>query len=107
MLPCLQGYKDGICWFFLHVGCNVGSDFTGGSRGMCWAHAPPMGPNSFIFAKQCPHRGSMPPMGNPVSTTGFKYCTLFEVNLTSQSKRINAQILFQLGGICLCNSLKD
>ena len=33
--------------------------------GACPVHAPPMGPNSFIFAyiftKKCPHQRSMPP----------------------------------------------
>ena len=47
-------------------------------RGCCW-HAPPTGPNSFVFAyvsaQKWPHRrsapptGRSPPMGNPVFTT--------------------------------------
>ena len=54
--------------------------FIGRSRGACWAHIPPMGPNSFIFvyifAKKAPTlevhaplMGPCPPMGNPGSTT--------------------------------------
>ena len=47
------------CCAFNHV--NIG-----GSRGGVPAHAPPMGPNSFVFAyiftEKCPRRRSTPPL---------------------------------------------
>ena len=45
---------------------RCGNICIGGSRGACRAHAPPTGPNSFvfayIFAKKCPCRRSTPPL---------------------------------------------
>ena len=47
----------------------------GGSRGACRAHAPPTGPNSFIFAyisaekRPCRRSTPPPPTGNPGSAT--------------------------------------
>ena len=64
--------------------CNrISTISIGGSRGACPVHAPPTGPNSFvftyIFAEKHPCRRSMPPLmgprppptGNPGSATDF------------------------------------
>ena len=67
-----------------------GFNRIGGSRGVCLAHALPMGPNSFVFAyifgkkylrqrSTPPIMGARPPTGNPGSATesGTKITTMF------------------------------